>query len=320
MKARLASAAVLSLALTCSAGATAAPARLSDTGLGDASVAAFSPQYPLWSDGASKRRWIALPAGQAIDASDPEAWDFPAGTRLWKEFALDRPVETRFIQRLPDGSWEFAAYVWNEDGSDAVLAPASGLPDLPVAGALDARYAVPSTEDCRACHDGGAVPVLGFSLLQLSPKRDPNAPHAERPPADALDLSVLVERGWLVNLPRRWLDRPPEIAASSAAERAALGYLHGNCGHCHNDSGAGVPVDLPLAQALSQPDTAGALRASLRRHSGRLGAPRADLMLERMRSRDPRLQMPPLGSRLPDVEALALMRRWIRNELQPTKE
>ena len=38
---------------------------------------AFAPQYPLWTDGAAKRRWISLPPGTAIDASDPENWVFP---------------------------------------------------------------------------------------------------------------------------------------------------------------------------------------------------------------------------------------------------
>src|SRR5512136_3067556 len=37
----------------------------------------YSPQYPLWSDGAVKRRWIYLPPGTAIDASDPDIWLFP---------------------------------------------------------------------------------------------------------------------------------------------------------------------------------------------------------------------------------------------------
>jgi len=34
-------------------------------------------------------------------------------------------------------------------------------------------------DDCRACHEGRTTPVLGFSALQLSPDRDPNAPHAQ---------------------------------------------------------------------------------------------------------------------------------------------
>lgn len=62
---------------------------------------AFSPQYPLWTDGLLKRRWLVLPPGATIDAVDADAWQFPPGTRLWKEFARPtdgRPVETRFVE------------------------------------------------------------------------------------------------------------------------------------------------------------------------------------------------------------------------------
>jgi hypothetical protein len=99
------------------------PRTLRDTGLyaaGSGSVvrdgiAAFSPQYPLWSDGAEKRRWLYLLIGSFIDASQPDAWVFPPGTRLWKEFSYEgRAVETRYIERQSDGSWRFATYVWNE--------------------------------------------------------------------------------------------------------------------------------------------------------------------------------------------------------------
>src|SRR5688572_33459749 len=66
-------------------------------------VQGFTPQYPLWSDGATKRRWISLPPGTAIDASRPAAWDFPRGTKFWKEFSVEgRRIETRLIERLPD--------------------------------------------------------------------------------------------------------------------------------------------------------------------------------------------------------------------------
>jgi hypothetical protein len=64
----------------------------------------FAPQYPLWSDGATKRRWISLPPGAAIDGSDPDAWIFPVGTRLWKEFSFNgQKVETRYLERRTDG-------------------------------------------------------------------------------------------------------------------------------------------------------------------------------------------------------------------------
>src|SRR5688572_2800390 len=75
----------------------ALPQRLSETGLyadlpGEilrAGVRAYRPEFELWSDGASKRRWLALPAGARIDTRDMDAWIYPEGTRLWKEFVRD---------------------------------------------------------------------------------------------------------------------------------------------------------------------------------------------------------------------------------------
>jgi hypothetical protein len=131
-----------------------------------AGIAAFSPQYPLWSDGADKHRWLSIPAGSFIDASRPDEWRFPAGTRLWKEFAhAGRPIETRFIARRDDGSWQFATYVWNVDASEALLAPQRGIAALSAPGAPGGHYAIPGRGDCLACHGSGAVPVLGVSAL-----------------------------------------------------------------------------------------------------------------------------------------------------------
>ena len=314
------------------------PPRLSQTGLyvqGSTTVRpqliAFSPQYPLWSDGATKRRWIELPPGAFIDASNPGVWEFPPGTRLWKEFSVGRPVETRFIERMADGSWRFAAYVWNEDGSDAILAPAETGIRLPPTSTRATQYTVPSEPDCRACHEGAAVPVLGFSALQLSPDRDPVAPHAERTKPGTADLRMLVARGVLRNLPQGLIDNPPRVAARSPAERAALGYLHGNCAHCHNESseGAGVPVEAKLEQKVSDPKSTQLVLRSLLRSTSRFrgadsdapsrlvvpGQSHASVLATRMRSRDPRVQMPPLGTSLPDTEALALIDRWINEEL-----
>jgi len=39
-----------------------------------------------------------------------------------------------------------------------------------------------------------------------------------------------------------------------------------------------------------------------------------------MRSRDALMQMPPLGSRQPDAEGLALIERWITHDLSSPKE
>jgi hypothetical protein len=319
------------------------PQHLRDTGLfvaGSTSVRPeillFSPQYPLWSDGATKRRWLSLPAGAFIDAARPDAWEFPRGTRLWKEFAYGtRKVETRFLERVADGSWRFAVYVWNDAGTDAVLAPASGIAAIPVAEAPGGRYPIPAESDCRACHEGAAVPVLGASALQLSPDRDPLAPHADAQQASGADLRGLVARGWLRNLPAKLLADPPRIIASSPTERAALGYLHANCGHCHNDGGSPAPVGLVVAQdaATGAASTARVLQSMLGASSrfrptgtqatAQLVAPgRADssVLALRMRSRNPYTQMPPVGTQVADAEGLALIERWINHDLQIRKE
>ena len=169
----------------------------------------FSPQYPLWTDGASKRRWISLPAGMAIDASDPDAWIFPVGTRLWKEFSFGgRRVETRYIERQTDGRWLYAAYVWSPDGRDAQLAPPRGRSGaFPLAGGRS--HAIPGVSDCKACHQGGRSEVLGFSTLQLSPDRDPNALHPDGEPAPGVDLRVLVEGGLWSASPNFFARRHP---------------------------------------------------------------------------------------------------------------
>ena len=225
-----------------------------------ADVLAFSPQYPLWSDGAEKHRWIRLPPGTRIDGRDPDRWVFPVGTRLWKEFVLGRRLETRMLERTRTG-WRFATYVWTEDGSEAVLAPPEGMRGgvaIPGGG----RWAIPGTADCQACHEGQPSPVLGFGALQLSSDRDPEAPHAGTAQA-GIHLEDLVARGLVRGLAPSLVATPPRIAAASPDERAALGYLHANCGICHNRQGPLAGVGLDLLQSLSEgPASVERVRAS----------------------------------------------------------
>jgi len=317
------------------AGPASLPERLDETGLfipGTATVRpgviSYIPQYPLWSDGARKRRWFSLPPGTAIDATRTDAWEFPPGTKLWKEFRHGQAVETRFIERLNDGSWRFAAYVWNAEGTAAFLADREGV-QLDVPAAPGGRYSVPSRDDCLACHEGAAVPVLGVSALQLSPDRDELAPHAEPPVAGDFDLRDLAARGLITNLPAGLLENPPRIAASTPVARAALGYLHANCGHCHNDSGPMLLVDMILSQT-GRGSTDAVLDSLVGRtsdfraygHDKRVvsGRPDESVLVMRMRSRNPIMQMPPLGTRIPDTEGIALVENWIHNEISNQQE
>jgi mono/diheme cytochrome c family protein len=268
---------VVLLCLASKAGAEL-PERLSQTGLGEPGVRTFEPRFALWSDGAAKRRWIALPPGAQVDASQPDAWRFPAGTRLWKEFSVDgRPVETRHFMLGADGRWEFASYVW--DGADAVKAPARGQA-LALPGGR--RYEVPSTGDCITCHAGARSPVLGFAALQLGPA-----------------VPALLRDGLLKNAPLSWAAQAPDFIAAGPAEQAARGYLHANCGHCHFDGGVPVPLRLALDVGKPAVPVDGAL------------------VLKRAGTRNPYQQMPPLGTREIDRQGLALLARHFNLEKLP---
>lgn len=326
-------------ALVAAAAVPPLPQRLSDTGLYEAGsvtrvsadVIAYVPQYGLWSDGAHKRRWIWLPPGTAIDAARPDAWQFPVGTRLWKEFAFGTRIETRYIERLPDGSWRYASYRWDADGRDATLTPEGGAA-LAVAAAPGGRYAIPSRGDCTVCHEGTAVPVLGFSALQLSPDRDPLALHAGAARGAPVDLRSLAAQKRIVNLPPQMLAVAPRIAARSAVERAALGYLHANCGHCHNASGALDGLELVLAQRADGSDaSADATLRSLFGHASRFvpqggsagqrvaagdDAAHGTLLL-RLKASDAATRMPPLGVQQVDAAGVALIELWLTQARQP---
>lgn len=187
----------------------------------------YVPTFPLWSDGSEKQRYIFLPAGTAIDKSDPDHWAFPKGTRLYKNFMEadgTTLLETRVITKVGDApsfaSWNFKSYRWygNEvkpepvldftgDSGDAKLDATSEHQSF---GALP--HSIPSTNDCIDCHTTGSDPVLGYQAIQLG---------AAIPGID----------DWEVN---------------------AVGYLHGNCGNCHSTGGiAAGRTELRMRASLS---------------------------------------------------------------------
>jgi PAS domain S-box-containing protein len=203
---------------------------LSETGLFDdfaakhvaPGVVAFEPTHKLWSDGADKRRWVRLPPGTRIDTSDMDHWVFPVGTQFFKEFSLGGVLlETRLVERYGDGPEDYwmGAFVWTPDASDAVLAP-DGQSNI-----NGTMHDAPKQKDCGLCHRGDVGRVLGFSAIQLS--RDTT------PPA----MPDLVAMGWLSDPPA---DPHGFPAPGDDETAAALGYLHANCGHCHNENGAAM--------------------------------------------------------------------------------
>ena len=84
------------------------PGTLQETGLyadwATKTVAAgtllFSPQYSLWSDGATKTRWMRLPKGTFIDARNPDVLLAGDGDALVGAVALHLGARREHAQQL----------------------------------------------------------------------------------------------------------------------------------------------------------------------------------------------------------------------------
>jgi hypothetical protein len=206
-------------ALACDAGP---PTTLECTGLySDMStftiasgVQAYQPGATSWADGASSRRWIALPAKSKIDTTDPNGWVFPVGTKLWQEMTiLDVRIETRFSWKEATGQWFRATYAWTPDMSAAPQVTL-GIPN-----ARGLPYEIPAVTACEKCHDGANDFVLGFEEVGLA-----------MPKATGLTLAALEKQGWLTAAPTK----SPAIPGD-ANTYGSLAFLHANCGTaCHN--------------------------------------------------------------------------------------
>lgn len=178
------------------------PRKLSDSGLfADVpqhrmapGVIPYSVNSPLWSDGAIKERFLAVPQAAAanlhIDLSASRGWEFPDETVLVKSFALEttagdpksrRWIETRFLTKQA-GEWVGYSYRWNDDFTDAELVDADGLdrtyeiqvprsaefPD----GIRRQTWHYPSRSECMVCHSRAANFVLGLSTAQMNKEHD----------------------------------------------------------------------------------------------------------------------------------------------------
>jgi hypothetical protein len=225
------------------------PMTLADTGLCrnaactqvSSEVHAYVPRFQLWADGATKKRWMYLPPGTKIDTSDPDHWVFPMGTRFWKEFTRGSVrVETRYIAKvLPDeaapDAWFYISFAWNQT-QDATTAVTAGRVNV-----NGTTHDIPARSDCQVCHDNvNPGRVLGFQAIQLD-ATDPDG---------LLDLDRIDALGWLTRSPPAKINGahyPFPVATQAQAD--ALGYMHANCGHCHNPSSR-IQTDTPMVLRL----------------------------------------------------------------------
>lgn len=300
------------------------PATLADTGLCmdaactqiAANVYEYKPQYELWSDGATKKRWIYLPPGTTINTADMDFWEFPVGTKVWKEFTRDNiRVETRLIMRVAangtKSDWFYMPYVWNTT-QDATTGEPMG-----VQNANGTQHDVPSRFQCQGCHEN-LVPsrVLGFSAIELD---------WDNPDDAQLDLKKLVDLQ-LLSAPPAGSTQPYFPIPGTANEKQVLGYMHANCGHCHNAS-SGVQGNTPMQLRLNvgtlgtvaqTPTYTTAVDVLGNAIGGRTkivvkGQPDQSILIYRFESTNMTEHMPALGSEVIDDTAKTALRTWITN-------
>lgn len=268
-------------------------------------VRPFEPRYVLWADDAGKGRWVYLPPGELIDTTNPDEWIFPVGTRFYKEFGLDgQRLETRLLEKTGTdpglSSWNVTTYVWDEAQRTATETT-TAVPDV-----LGTPHDVPSRAQCGTCHRGSTDSVLGFSAVQLAHD------------GAGVTLATLVSEGSL-SAP---IDPLEAQVPGDDVTRAALGYMHANCGSCHR--GASPPGELRLRVEVgaATPDETGAYAAFgyAPAYAGgpatitaqiAPGNPAESLVVWRMEQRVETEQMPPIATEIVDTAGVAAVRAWI---------
>jgi len=307
------------------------PQRLSDTGLfldtanliAEAGVVEYDVNTPLWSDGARKRRWIAVPGSTRIQFHPTEAWSFPLGTVLVKHFEIETApgttlrLETRVLVHETNG-WQGYTYRWNAQQDDADLLPGSDSVTFTVqdpaapGGQRQQTWNFPSRPECFACHTTAAGEVLGVRAPQLNrefayPQVSDNQLRSwNHIGLFTTDIGDSAAYGAL----------PAFADASLAADLRARAYLDVNCAQCHRPFGSTpVDIDLRFGVPAAQTNTVFAVP-----NAGDLGlvspfivAPgskESSVLWERMRRLDTN-RMPPLGSNEVDAQAVEVVGQWI---------
>jgi uncharacterized repeat protein (TIGR03806 family) len=289
----------------------------------------FDINTPLFSDYAVKDRFVYLPDGTAMTYREDGPFELPVGAAIVKSFSYPidfrdpakgrRLIETRLLINTPSG-WQGAAYVWNEDCTDAKLKVAGAV--VPVEW-IDARgvsrstdYLVPNMNQCKYCHRGfGQTAPLGLTARQLNRTvASSNEKHNQLDHWSAMGILRDAPNSSDVSRLAVWDD-----PGTGTVEQRALTYLDVNCAHCHNPAGLAGPTLLgfTLDDALvnrpgvyHRPTAAG--NASRGRNFAIVpGNPDASFLLTRLSSTHAFIRMPQIGRTVVHDEGVALIREWI---------
>ncbi|MCT7942543.1 parallel beta-helix domain-containing protein [Shewanella holmiensis] len=301
---------------------------------------------PLFTDHATKYRFVYVPEGTKADYTANESFDFPVGTVISKTFALpdntnnrgfanEDLVETRLLIHRATG-WSALPYVWKSDKSDAVIAKAGAIQGKKITHKgedLDFDYVVPSMNQCKQCHQFKADADSNAVFVPIGPK----ARHLNRDYAYAdgtmNQLSKWQAAGILQGVPElTQVDSVPEYQDGDETSitsmtdtqlmQTAKGYLDINCAHCHRPEGNASNTGLKLEYWRAYADDAGfshgTCKSPVAYGGGNLGfdivpgKPADSILHFRMESNNPGDRMPEIGRSLSHAEGVALISEWIK--------
>jgi len=292
----------------------------------------------FWSDGALKRRWIAVPNNdgvhsgptEQIDYSEYDDWDFPPGTVIVKHFDLriddndpniTRKVETRISVVDENGEMYYLTYNWNEAETDAVLQVSTLNEVVDIAtvggGTRTQTWHYPSNSECIACHNTANKGALGLKTRYLNT----DYTYAET----GITANQLVTLSHLGILDQSVTDSDtPDIITNKALDDAnatlnekARSYMDLNCAYCHrHDTDNRADFDLRYYNNL---DATELLSSGILSPLGvdpdeailYPGDASKSILFHRMNSVDPAIMMPPLSKTIVDQPAVDLIEQWI---------
>lgn len=301
------------------------PAQLPNGG-----VLPYDLNTALFSDYATKHRFVWMPPGTSATYSARDSFAFPVGTVLIKTFSYpfdlrapehgERLIETRLLVRRASG-WDPITYLWNAEQTEAtrrVIGARVPVQWTHVDGSERAlTFRVPNTNQCKECHEehNGVVGPLGPKARHL------NKDHAYEDGV-ANQLARWTAVGYLQGAPSP-ASAPraavfDDATTGSIAERARS-YLDVNCAHCHNQTGAARTSGLYLSIDEVDPPRYGVCKAPVAAGQGTggrkvdivPGEPDASILVYRMESTAPGIAMPELGRQAVHDEALDVIRAWI---------
>jgi uncharacterized repeat protein (TIGR03806 family) len=285
----------------------------------------YTVNSPLWSDGAMKTRWFALPSDSKIHFSETGEWNFPAGTVFVKNFDLPmddtnpkilRRLETRLLVCDTNGTVYGASYKWRADNSDADLVSTGTNEDIEIktaTGSRSQRWFYPGRQDCLTCHTTISGGVLGVKTRQLNGDfKYPNGVTANQ-------LHTLGHLGIFdAAFDNRKIYRYPRLVnitnSSDALELRVRSYLDANCAMCHRPGGAGAFFDARFDTPLKKQNLVNGPVANQLGISGAKvivpGDTNKSILFHRV-SITGEGQMPPLARNLVDDKAVSVIAQWI---------